>query len=107
MLNLSGAGFDQNPSLTSNEGGWLNHLESFNNNQGHWVDSKKIDERVEEFVNRNVHESLDANWPRSATANEANGYKNPASGYGWVNPDAVVATPEAAAVASALYQRHQ
>ena len=64
--------------------------------QGHWVDSKKIDDRVEEFVNRNVHEGLDANWPRSEAANEANGYKAT-----WVDPNAVVA-PEAAA----LYQRH-
>lgn len=70
--------------------------------QGHWVDSKKIDDRVEEFVNRNVHEGLDANWPRNDAANQANGYKNPASGYGWVDPDAVVATPET----PALYQRH-
>jgi len=70
--------------------------------QGHWVDSKKIDDRVEEFVNRNVHEGLDANWPRTDAANQANGYKNPASGYGWVDPDAVVATPET----PALYQRH-
>lgn len=60
--------------------------------QGHWVDSKKIDDRVEEFVNRNVHEGLDANWPRSEAANEANGYKAT-----WVDPNAVVA-PEAAAL---------
>ena len=97
---MSGAalGFDSNPSVISDEGAWADHLGSFNQYQGNWVDSKKIDDRVEEFVNRNVHESLDANWPRSATPNEANGYKAT-----WVDPNAVVATPEAAAVASALY----
>lgn len=80
------------------EGGWLDHLSSFNHHQGNWVDSKKVDERVEEFVNRNVHEGLDLNWPRSDTAMESNGLKNPASGYGYVDPDAIVPP--------ALYQRH-
>lgn len=76
----------------STAGGWIDHLQSFDQRRGGWVDKAKIDERVEDFVNREVHEGLDANWPRSETAMENNGHKA-----NW---------PDAAALYQTRHHRH-
>ena len=52
----------------NNEGDWIDHLKSFDQHRGGWVDKAEIDPRVEDFVNREVHEGLDLNWPRSESA---------------------------------------
>lgn len=78
------------------EGDWIDRLSSFSHHNGGWVDKAKIDERVEDFVNREVHEGLDKNWPRDEAAMKNNGHAST-----W---PAAAAIPESDS--ASLYQTH-
>jgi hypothetical protein len=57
-----------------------------------WVEDKSIDEKVPQFVNDQMEmfDPTKPNWERVEQPYNENGLKNPASGYGYTEPAALV-----------------